>query len=46
MELLPSKQNVNNRARTTLFKDQIRMCVSNLAASGAVLNLVESQGKG
>ena len=46
VEVLPNEQNVNNRARTTLFKDQIRLCVSIFAAFAAVLNLIECQGKG
>lgn len=33
VEVLPNEQNVLNRGRTTLFKDQIRLCVSYPAVS-------------
>ena len=46
VEVLPNEQNLNNRGRTTLFKDQIRLCVSNPVAFPAELNFIERQGKG
>jgi hypothetical protein len=46
VEVLPNEQNVLNRGRTTLFKDQIRLCVSYPAAFDVVLTLIECQGKG
>ncbi len=46
VEVRANEQNVNNRGRTTRFKDAIRLCVSNPAAFPAALNLIEYQGKG
>lgn len=46
VEVLANEQNVNNRGRTTRFKDQIHTCVANFAAFPAPLNLIECQGKG
>jgi kinetochore protein Mis13/DSN1 len=46
VEVLPNEQNVLNRGRTTLFKDQIRLCVSYPTAFDAALTVFECQGKG
>jgi kinetochore protein Mis13/DSN1 len=46
VEVLPNEQNVLNRGRTTLFKDQIRLCVSYPATFDAALTLIECQSKG
>lgn len=44
--VVPNEQTVNERGRTTLFKDQIRLCVSYLAAFAAVLKLLNVGAKG
>jgi hypothetical protein len=45
VEVLSNEKNVDNRRRTTLLKDQIRLCVSYPVSFAAVLNLLNIRVK-